>query len=155
MDWYLIIKTLHVLGSTVLFGTGLGIAFFMFRSHFTENIQEKLYAAQGTVLADYLFTLPAVIIQPITGFWLMLEAGYDWQDFWLLATFALYALAGICWLPVVWIQIQLKQMLQIANSTGAPLPDRYHSLFRLWFLLGWPAFIGLVIVFYLMVAKPA
>lgn len=154
MDWYLIVKTLHVIGSTVLFGTGLGIAFFMFRSHFTNDVSEKLYAARTTVLADYCFTLPAVIIQPTTGAWLIWQSGFDWNEPWLLYTYGLYLLAGACWVPVVWIQIQLKKMLQQTKADGLPLPARYHRMFRWWFALGWPAFLGLVLVFYLMVAKP-
>jgi len=149
---YTLIKTLHILSATVLFGTGLGIAFFMVRSHFTDDIHQKLYAARNTVLADMVFTLPAVVLQPITGAWLIVNGGYDWTEPWLMATYGLYILAGICWLPVVWIQILLKRILQEAAATRAPLPVRYHTLFRLWFLLGWPAFIGLVLVFYLMVA---
>jgi len=155
MDWYLTIKTLHIISSTILFGTGLGIAFFMVRSHFTNNIHEKLYAARNTVLADMLFTLPAVIIQPATGAWLVWQGGYSWSETWLMITYGLYILAGLCWLPVVWIQIELKRMLQIAASSGTPLPVRYIKLFKLWFLLGWPAFIGLVAIFFLMVVKPA
>ncbi|MFC4347173.1 DUF2269 family protein [Kordiimonas lipolytica] len=150
---YTLVKTLHILSATVLFGTGLGIAFFMVRSHFTDDIQQKLYAARNTVLADMVFTLPAVILQPVTGAWLVVNGGYDWNAPWLMATYGLYILAGACWLPVVWIQIRLKRMLQLAAQTGAPPPERYHTLFRLWFILGWPAFIGLVLVFYLMVAK--
>ncbi|MBN8520656.1 MAG: DUF2269 domain-containing protein [Alphaproteobacteria bacterium] len=154
MDWYFIIKTLHVISSTILFGTGIGIAFFMLRSHFTDNIHEKFYAARNTVLADYLFTLPAVIIQPITGFWLIWQGGHGWMDLWLSATYAIYIIAGLCWLPVVWIQIQLKNMLAQAVASGTELPERYYRLFKIWFFLGWPAFIGLVIVFFLMVMKP-
>ncbi|MCV6604126.1 MAG: DUF2269 domain-containing protein, partial [Porticoccaceae bacterium] len=90
MNTYLFIKTLHILSSTVLFGTGIGIAFFMFRSLWANNLQEKLYAAKNTVLADYLFTLPAVIIQPLSGFALIYLAGYNWTDFWLMATYAIY-----------------------------------------------------------------
>ncbi|NVJ97103.1 MAG: DUF2269 domain-containing protein [Alphaproteobacteria bacterium] len=151
---YEAIKTLHILSATILFGTGIGIAFFMFRSHATTDLQGKLYAARNTVLADMIFTLPAVIIQPLSGIWLVMEGGYGWNEAWLLATYALYALAGVCWLPVVWIQIDLKRMLQIAADTGAPLPQHYHGRFRLWFILGWPAFLGLVAIFFLMVAKP-
>jgi len=154
MDWYILIKTIHIIGAAVLFGTGLGIAFFMVRSHFTDNIDEKLYAASNTVLADYCFTLPAVILQPLSGAWLIWYSGYDWLDLWLTATYGLYILAGICWIPVVWIQTDLKRMLQAAHAEGAPLPDRYFRLFKIWFLLGWPAFTALVIVFFLMVAKP-
>ena len=154
MDFYLIAKTLHILSSTILFGTGIGIAFFMFRSHFTDNIQEKFYAARNTVLADYIFTFPAVIIQPLTGIWLIYLVGYDWTDLWLMLTYGIYILAGLCWLPVVWIQIQLKKMIAASIDNKTELPERYHRLFKTWFLLGWPAFIGLVVVFYLMVAKP-
>lgn len=154
MDLYFVVKTLHIMSATILFGTGVGIAFFMLRSHFTDNIQEKFYVAHNTVLADYLFTLPAVIIQPATGFWLVWQGGYGWMDAWLAWTYVIYIIAGLCWLPVVWIQIQLKNMAKHAVEIGQALPERYHTFFKIWFLLGWPAFIGLVIVFFLMVMKP-
>lgn len=154
MDFYLIIKTLHILSSTVLFGTGIGIAVFMLLSYFTDNLNEKFFAARSTVLADYIFTAPAVIIQPLTGFWLVWQSGYDWMDLWLVGTYVIYAIAGLCWLPVVWIQIQLKSMLAQSIATGEELPSRYNKLFKIWFLLGWPAFVGLVVVFFLMVFKP-
>ena len=154
MDLYTTIKTLHILSSTIVFGTGIGIAFFMFRSWFTSNIHEKLYATKNTVLADYLFTFPAAVIQPASGVMLIYMAGFNWTDFWLSATYVIYFFAGLCWLPVVWIQIQLKDMCQDALENGTELPARYHKLFKIWFTLGWPAFVGLVVVFYLMVAKP-
>ena len=154
MNTYLLIKTLHIISSTVVFGTGIGIAFFMFNSYRTDNIQQKLYAVRTTVLADYLFTFPAVIIQPLSGIGLVVIAGYNWTDLWLSLTYILYFLSSICWLPVVWIQIQLKKMLQVAADTNTELPKRYHRLFKVWFLLGWPAFVGLVAVFFLMVYKP-
>lgn len=154
MDTYLIVKTVHILSSTILFGTGIGIAFFMFRSHFTANYDAKLYAIGNTVLADYLFTLPAAIAQPATGIWLIWFAGYDAMSLWLAATYALYAIAAACWLPVVWIQFELKKLLRHSIDTATELPARYHVLFRTWFLLGWPAFISLFIIFLLMVMKP-
>lgn len=154
MDVYSIIKTLHILSSTVLFGTGIGIAFFMLRSWHTDSVHEKLYAARNTVLADYLFTFPAVVIQPLSGVALVQMAGFDWSAYWLIVTYCIYVVAGLCWLPVVWIQIQLKRMCVEASKNSTPLPERYYSLFRVWFLLGWPAFFGLLFVFYLMVAKP-
>ena len=155
MDLYSVIKTVHILSATVLFGTGLGIAFFMFCSVFAKNMHERYYAARFTVLADYLFTAPAVVLQPLTGFWLVRQSGLDLQASWLQWTFALYALAGLCWLPVVWIQIQLRRMVAHAVFTGMPLPPRYNKLFRLWLCLGWPAFGALLGIFYLMVTKPA
>lgn len=154
MDPYFIVKTIHILGSTVLFGTGMGIAFFMFCSHYARNIHEKYFAARFTVLADYIFTTPAVILQPFTGVWLLAHSGYDPMAFWLKMTYGLYILAGACWLPVVWIQIQMKKMLAQCID-GGELPPRYHKLFRIWFILGWPAFLSLVAIFYLMVTKPA
>jgi len=154
MDHYLFVKTLHILSSTILFGTGIGIAFFMFRSYFTDDLQEKLYASRNTVLADYIFTFPAVIVQPLTGFWLVWQSGYDLMTLWLLITYVIYIVAGLSWLPVVWIQIQLKKMVLYSIENGTELPARYSKLFKVWFLLGWPAFIGLVSVFFLMVMKP-
>lgn len=154
MDLYLIVRTIHILSAAILFGTGIGIAFFMFRSWFTDNLQEKLYAAKNTVLADYLFTLPAVIMQPLSGIALIHMVGYDWTDLWLMLTYGIYIIAGLCWLPVVWIQIQLKKIVAECVENGTELPARYTRLFKIWFALGWPAFIGLVVVFYLMVAKP-
>ena len=154
MDIYLIIKTIHIISSTILFGTGIGIAFFMFRSYFTKNLHEKLYAARGTVIADYIFILPAVIVQPLTGLWLVWQSGYGWMDLWLTTTYGIYIIAGLCWLPVVWIQIKLKNILIECVDKGTELPPLYHKLFKVWFFLGWPAFVGLVAVFYLMVAKP-
>ena len=155
MDIDLAIKTLHILSAAVLFGTGLGIAFFMLRSGASSDLQEKFFAARNTVLADYLFTAPAAIIQPVTGAWLIWQGGYDWLELWLGLTYLIYLVVALCWLPVVWLQIELKRMVAECLRSGAPLPPRYARLFKLWFALGWPAFIGLLAVFFLMVAKPA
>ena len=154
MDLYVLVKSLHIISSTILFGTGIGIAFFMFRSTHTDNLNQKLYALNNTVLADTFFTFPAVIIQPLSGIALIHIAGYNWSDFWLKATYIIYIIAGLCWLPVIWIQIQLKDICTHALVKGSELSDKYYRLFKIWFLLGWPAFFGLLIVFYLMVAKP-
>lgn len=154
MDLYFLVKTLHIISSTVLFGTGLGIAFFMFCSRYAKDIHEKYYAARFTVLADYIFTMPAVILQPLTGFWLIEEGSFDPHALWLSLTYGLYILAGLCWLPVVWIQIQLRKMLSESVESGSPLPAKYQTLFSIWFWLGWPAFLSLVAIFYLMVTKP-
>ncbi|MDY0008538.1 MAG: DUF2269 domain-containing protein [Bdellovibrionales bacterium] len=154
MDLYQAVKILHILGAAVLFGTGIGIAFFMYAAHFTQDLRQKYFAARMTVIADFIFTTPAVILQPVTGIWLVLNGGYGAHDLWLSVTYALYVLTGLCWLPVVWIQMQLRGMLKTAVETGTPLPPRYHKLFRIWFALGWPAFIALLVIFGLMVVKP-
>lgn len=154
MDSYLILKTVHILSSTVLFGTGLGIAFFMFRAHSTSSLHEKYYSAKNTVLADSLFTLPAAIIQPVSGYWLISNSGYDATSLWLVLTYILYVIAGMCWLPVVWLQFQIRNILLTCIQQDIELPDKYFRYFRIWFLLGWPAFISLIVIFLLMVFKP-
>jgi uncharacterized membrane protein len=155
MDAYAIIKTVHILSATILFGTGLGTAFFFWRAHARGNETGRLAAARTTVLADLLFTTPAVVLQPVTGAWMIAAAGFQWDDLWLTATYALYAIAALCWLPVVAIQIRMKRMLERqAAGEGVDL-QLYDRLFRIWFALGWPAFGGLVAVFFLMVMKPA
>lgn len=155
MDTFSLLKVAHILGATVLFGTGLGTAFFMLRSRTTSDPRVKYELARTTVLADALFTAPAIILQPVTGALLIVWVEYDAFDLWLVVTYALYALAGLCWLPVVWIQIELRNILRVAIETGSDLPDRYQELFKLWFVLGWPAFFSLIVIFYLMVAKPS
>lgn len=154
MTLYYFFKTLHILSAAVLFGTGLGIAFFMLRSRFTSNLQEKYYAARMTVLADYVFTLPAIVLQPLSGFALIHLTGLKGTESWLALSYLLYVVAGLCWLPVVWIQIQIKEMCRQALVSQIALPARYYRLFKIWFILGWPAFFSLVLIVYFMVAKP-
>lgn len=154
MNAYGVVKTIHILSATILFGTGLGTAFFFWRAHTKGDEPGRLSAVRTTVVADWLFTAPAVVLQPVTGAWLISRSGLQWDDLWLVATYALYAVAGLCWMPVVAIQIRLKRMLERA-AAGEPLDQlRYHALFRIWFALGWPAFGGLIVVFFLMVMKP-
>lgn len=154
MELYLLVKTLHIISATILFGTGIGIANFMFFGH-RGVPQERSFAARMTVKADFFFTLPSVIVQPVTGAWLVWQGAFPWDDEWLLLTYVLYLLAGICWVPVVFIQIRMKAMLE-AQLRGAPFDEAaYSRLFRLWFVLGWPAFGSLVVIFWLMVNKPS
>jgi uncharacterized membrane protein len=149
----LFVKTLHILSATVLFGTGAGIAFFMLKGHLSHAPAARRFAAATTVHADFLFTLPAVIVQPLTGAWLVWKGGFDWSDKWLVVTYALYLIAGACWLPVVAIQMRMRAMLD-AEAAGGSIDEAMLSrLFVWWFALGWPAFGGLIVVFYLMVAK--
>ena len=155
MDLYFFVKTLHVLSATVLFGTGAGIAFFMLQGHVSGVPAARRFAAAATVRADFLFTLPAVVVQPLSGAWLVWRGGFDWTNRWLVVTYALYLIAGACWLPVVVIQMRMKAILDNEAVTGIPDEARLSRLFRWWFALGWPAFGGLVVVFYLMVAKPS
>jgi uncharacterized membrane protein len=144
----------HVLSATVLFGTGLGIAFFFWSARCADD-QAKLFAARTTVRADFLFTLPAVLIQPLTGAWLVAKAGFAPTQTWLLVSYALYVLAGLCWIPVVWMQIRMKRMLEAKVAGGGFDEHAYERLRRIWFILGWPAFLGLAVIFCLMVTKPS
>jgi uncharacterized membrane protein len=153
IDGYLLIKSLHILSATVLFGTGLGIAFFFWSARQSDD-HARLFAARTTVRADFLFTLPAVILQPLTGLWLISNGGINPRALWILISLGLYVLAGLCWIPVVWLQIKMKKMLESKIAGGGFDPTAYERLRRMWFLLGWPAFVGLIAVLWLMVAKP-
>jgi uncharacterized membrane protein len=155
LDLYIVVKTLHVISAAVLFGTGAGIAFFMLKGHLSGVPAARRFAAATTVRADFLFTLPAVIVQPLSGAWLVWRGGFDWSDRWLVVTYAIYLLAGACWVPVVAIQMRMKAILEAEAITGSLDEAMLQQLFRWWFALGWPAFTGLIVVFYLMVAKPS
>jgi uncharacterized membrane protein len=151
---YLVVKWLHVLSSTVLFGTGLGSAYYMF---FASRLREPPIAAaviRYVVIADWAFTTPAIIAQPLTGLYLVHLAGYPLTSRWLLISMILYLLAGAAWLPVVWMQIRMRELARAAARDAQPLPGSFWRLLRAWVALGCVAFGALVVVFYLMVAKP-
>jgi uncharacterized membrane protein len=152
---YLIVKWLHILSSTLLFGTGLGSAFYMFFASLTRDARVVATVVRYVVIADYAFTTPTIIIQPVTGLYLIHLAGFPLNSTWIAVSIALYFLAGACWLPVVWMQIKMRDMAMTATANGTELPPRYWAFLKWWVALGIVAFFALVVVFYLMVAKPA
>lgn len=155
MNAYLILKWLHILSATILFGTGIGIAFFKWITDRSGDVRAIRIVAEQTVLADWLFTTPAVILQPISGLGLAYLAGYPLLTGWIFYAFCLYLFAGCCWLPVVWLQIRMREIARAADNKNTQLPQQYWMHARTWFWLGIPAFGALIIVYCLMVFKPA
>ncbi len=155
MTGYLTLKLVHILSATVLFGTGLGTAFAMWRANRDGKVAVIATVARNVVLADWLFTTPAVIVQPLTGWLLMRETDVSFAETWIVASVVLYGIAGTCWLPVVWLQIRVRDLAAQADTTGGELPALYDRYMRLWFALGWPAFGAVIAIFALMVFKPA
>jgi uncharacterized membrane protein len=154
IDFQLSLKLIHVLGATVLFGTGAGIAFFMLLAHLTGDAAHIAKTARTVVIADALFTATAAVLQPVTGVVLVYVIGYSLWDSWIVLSLVLYVFVGACWLPVVWIQARLRDLAAEAAQKGAPLSPRYHRMFRTWFILGWPAFTAMIAIFALMLWKP-
>lgn len=152
---YVIVKWLHILSSTFLFGTGIGSAFYMFFASLSRDVRAIAIVVRYVVLADWLFTTTTIIIQPLTGFYLIHLAGFPMTSKWILWSIGLYFLAGACWLPVVWLQMQMRRFAHEAVENNTDLPPVYWRYLRIWVLLGIPAFLALVVVFYLMVAKPS
>ena len=154
MDPELILRWLHVLGACVLLGTGAGIAFFMMMAHRGGDVRLIAGTARIVVVADMVFTATAVVAQPLTGWLLARETGWSLTEGWILASLALYVVTGACWLPVVRIQITLRDLATEAARNGTALPARYHRLYRLWFALGIPAFTAVLAILWLMIARP-
>ena len=154
MEPYLLLKTGHIISSTVLFGTGMGIAFFFLMGTRSGDPAAAYFAARTTAVADMIFTLTAGIVQPLSGFALIHVTGYDAFAPWLVATYAIYLVALACWLPVVRLQLQIRDMYRAVLDGSAIDEALLARRIRVWFVLGWPAFVGLVIVFWLMVARP-
>jgi len=152
--YFLALKYVHVIGAAVLLGTGAGIAFFMLVAHLRGNAREIAGVASTVVLADFLFTATAVILQPITGTLLAWEAGYSLFDGWIALSIILYIVTGLFWLPVVWMQMRMRDLAVSAVEAGAPLPQAYHRLFWMWFAFGFPAFAAVLGIFWLMIARP-
>jgi uncharacterized membrane protein len=151
---YLGLKYLHVIGAAVLLGTGAGIALFMLMAHRSGDPALIADVSRIVVIADILFTATAVVAQPITGVLLARTAGYSLTEGWILLSVGLYLLTGAFWLPVVWIQIRLRDLAGVAARDGAALPPRYHQLFRVWFASGFPAFAAVLAILWLMIARP-
>jgi uncharacterized membrane protein len=151
----LALKLVHILGGSVLFGTGLGIAFFMWMANRSGSPADIAATARTVVIADTVFTAVAVIVQPISGVLLAWLIGHSLLESWIVAALGLYVVVGLCWLPVVVIQIKLRDLAGAAAQKSATLPDEYRRLYAIWFALGWPAFIGVLLIFGLMIWKPA
>ncbi len=152
---YLTVKWLHILSSTFLFGTGIGSAWYLLFATLSRDVRAVAVVARNVVRADWLFTATTVIAQPLTGVWMVRLAGYPWHSKWLMWSVVLYAAAVLCWLPVVWLQMKLRDAAEQAARDGTALPPAYWRWFGWWVGLGIPAFFAFVAVFYLMVAKPA
>jgi len=152
---YLILKTIHILSATILFGTGLGTAFFMWMAYLSKDVPTLSNTTRHVILADWFFTTPSVIIQPITGVWLMSILHYSYTSLWFILTIALYLLAGGCWIVVVIIQYRLHYIVKNISKENAVLPATYHLLMRWWFSLGVIAFSAIIIIYWLMVSKMA
>ena len=155
MEFVDILRWLHVIGATVLLGTGAGIAFFMLMAHRTGDARLVAHTAGVVVIADWIFTTTAVIAQPITGYLLARELGWELSEPWIAVSLALYVLTGLCWLPVVWIQARLRDLARDAATQGVSLPARYRRLFRWWFALGFPAFGAVMAILWLMISRPS
>ncbi len=154
MEAYTILKVVHILSATVLFGTGLGTALHFWLANRTGDVRAIAVSARSTVFADFAFTAPAAVVQPLTGVALALMAGFPLSSPWIVISIALYLLAGACWVPVVFIQLRMRRMAEDAVASDRRLGPAYQRLLRTWFALGLPAFIALAAVFWLMVAKP-
>ncbi|MBY3130666.1 MULTISPECIES: DUF2269 family protein [Rhizobium] len=151
---YFVLKFLHIIGATVLLGTGAGIAFFMLIAHRSGNAMTVAAVARIVVIADFVFTTTAVIVQPITGIALAWNMGYSLWERWIVWSIVLYLVTGAFWLPVVWMQMEMRNIAAEAAANGRPLPKRYHRLFWTWFYFGFPAFAAVLGIIWLMITRP-
>jgi uncharacterized membrane protein len=155
MNNYLVLKFLHVIGTAVLLGTGAGIAFFLLLAHRTRKAATGAAVARIVVIADFVFTATAVVAQPVTGVLLAVEIGFSLREGWLVLSILLYLVTGAFWIPVVFMQIRMRDLAEAATRKGGALPAEYHRLFRRWFAFGFPAFGAVLAIIWLMIAKPA
>ncbi|APO78080.1 hypothetical protein AM571_PC00340 (plasmid) [Rhizobium etli 8C-3] len=154
MITYFVLKYLHVIGASVLLGTGAGIAFFMLLAHLTGRPTIIAGVARIVVIADFVFTATAVVLQPITGVALAWNVGYSLTEGWIVVSIILYIVTGMFWLPVVWMQMEMRRLSEAAVETDSALPTRYHDLFWRWFAFGFPAFAAVLAIFWLMITRP-
>lgn len=153
--WIDVLRWAHVLGATVLIGTGAGIAFFMLMAHRTGDAKLIAHTAGIVVIADWLFTASAVVVQPITGVLLANALGWPLSQGWIVVSIGLYLVIGAFWIPVVWMQKRMRDLARVAAAENAALPEAYHKLYRLWFAFGFPAFFAILVLLWLMLARPS
>ena len=151
---YLFIKWLHILSATVLFGTGLGTALHQWLTHKRGDVSAIAMTLRNVVWVDWVFTTTSGVVQLFTGIALLMVTGYDPVATWLLASYLLFLIALACWVPVVWLQIRMRDLAITAAEAGRELPDACYRYMRWWVRLGWPAFLSLILVFWLMVNRP-
>ena len=154
MDYENLLRLVHVVGATVLLGTGAGIAFFMVMAVQTRNPALIAHVAGTVVVADTLFTATAAVLQPVTGYLLVEAIGWSLWEGWIVLSLALYVLTGLFWLPVVRIQMRLRDLARQAAADGGALPVEFNRLYRIWFACGFPAFAAVVAIVWLMLTKP-
>jgi uncharacterized membrane protein len=154
MDWFILARWLHVIGACMLLGTGSGIAFFMVMAHRTRDARLVAHVAGSVVLADFLFTATAVVVQPLSGLWLAHLIGWPLTTSWIVVSLGLYVLTGVFWLPVVRWQMRMRDLARAAAQAGEALPPEYYRLFRQWFICGFPAFGAVLAIVWLMLARP-
>jgi uncharacterized membrane protein len=152
---YEIVKWLHVLSSTLMFGTGIGTAYYMLIASLNADARVAATVLKHGVRADWLFTATTMVFQPLSGWYLAHLVGWPLGTPWIAWSIGLYVLTGACWLPVVWLQLRMRDMAIDAAARQTALPQRYWRFLRIWVALGVPAFFALLAVFYLMVNKPA
>lgn len=151
---YLDLKFLHIIGATILLGTGAGIAFFMVMAHRSKDAAVIAGVSRIVVIADFMFTATAVVAQPITGILLAYAQNYPLTTSWIVASLALYVFVGLWWLPVVYFQIRIRDIAARAVADNGPLPPDYYWYYRIWFAFGFPAFISVLLILWLMIARP-
>ena len=151
---YLTIKFIHIISATLLFGTGLGSAFYMYMAYRTGCVEVMAKTNRIVVIADFMFTTPTVIIQLITGLYLLNYLGQAWTSAWSISVLGLYAFVGICWLPVVWLQIWLRNRADQLQASNEPVDNQYQYRMKVWFILGVLAFPAVVILYGFMIFKP-
>jgi uncharacterized membrane protein len=151
---YFGLKFLHIIGAAVLLGTGAGIAFFMLMAHLGRNPVVIAGVSRIVVVADFIFTATAVVAQPVSGVLLARTVGYSLSEPWIVWSIILYLITGGFWLPVVWMQMRMRDLAAQAVRDGSPLPRTYYKLFWLWFAFGFPAFAAVTAIFWLMIVRP-
>lgn len=151
---HLWLKAIHVLFATLVLGTGLGIAFFMWTAHRTRDARVIAAVARNVVIADAIFTAPGVVGLFVTGVLMTGNLGLSFWRGWIGLALALFVFVGACWLPVLWLQHRAWRLAAAGCETGATLPPAYFRFMRLWFWFGWPAFAAVIAILGLMVLKP-
>ena len=146
------IRLLHILSSALMFGVGIGAFWFMVTAARSGSPAAIAVTTRNAVRAEWFIAAPVALIQPTTGYLLMLQLGYSLHSRWFAAVVALYIFAGMCWVYLVKTELKLRDLT--AHSTATGLPAEFGRLFQRWTRLALGSFTGVLAIFWLMVFRP-
>lgn len=136
MDWYPILKSIHVIGVILFVGNIAITGWWKAMADRTRDPRILAFAQRQVTLTDWVFTLGGIVLLAVSGALSAIVGGFAPTTPWLQWGSALFILSGVIWVAaLVPLQTKLGRMAKAFAVSGA-IPDQYWKLERLWVVFG-------------------